>query len=121
MARDIQRVSGGATGRNSASAWRDLAWAVATAQDKSVGIYEQTKSTLALIDGFLGGCGTDKTRLLTATIYITRMENKGEMDRAWNEWIGPDPAHWPQRACVGAQLEGNTLVEVVVAAARPGE
>ena len=118
MADDIRRVSGGAAGRNSASAWRDLVWAVATAADKSPGIYEQTRSTLGLIDRYLAECGTDKTRLLTATVYITRMEDKAEMDRAWNEWIGSDPAHWPQRACVGTLLEGKTLVEVVVAAAR---
>ena len=118
MAEPIRRVPGGAAGRSQASAWRDLAWAVATALDKGAGVYEQTRSALGLIDRSLAECGTDKTRLLTATVYITRMGDKAEMDRAWNEWIGPDPAHWPQRACVGTQLEGDTLVEVVVAAAR---
>ena len=118
MREPIARVGGTAAGRSSASAWRDLAWAVATAADKNAGVYEQTRSTLALIDRHLAGCGTDKTRLLTATVYIARMSDKPEMDRAWTEWIGADPAHWPQRACVGTQLEGDTLVEVAVTAAR---
>ena len=118
MEDSIRRVPGGAAGRSQASAWRDLVWAVATAEDKEAGPYEQTRSCLGLIDRSLAECGTDKTRLLTTTVYITRMDHKGEMDRAWNEWIGADPSHWPQRACVGTHLEGKTLVEVVVAAAR---
>jgi len=115
---EIVRVAGGATGRNTASAWRDLVWAVATAAHAGDDVYAQTMATLARIDEALAECGTDKTRLLTATVYITRMEHKAEMDRAWNEWIGSDPAHWPQRACVAVQLEGRALVEIVVAAAR---
>ena len=114
----IRRVPGGAAGRSTATAWRDLAWAVATAAAAGPDAYAQTRATLAKIDAALAACGTDKTRLLTATVYITRMEHKAAMDRAWTEWIGPDPAHWPQRACVGAALEGDTLVEIVVAAAR---
>jgi enamine deaminase RidA (YjgF/YER057c/UK114 family) len=114
----ILRVPGSARGRSQASAWRDLAWAVATASDKGAGIYEQTRQALDLIDASLAGCGTDRTRIVTATVYIIRMTDKAEMDRAWNEWIGPDPSFWPQRACVGVQLEGGTLVEIVVAAAR---
>jgi hypothetical protein len=41
------------------------------------------------------------------------------MDRAWCEWIGSDPANWPQRACIEARLFEYDLVEVVVIAAAP--
>ena len=41
------------------------------------------------------------------------------MDRAWLDWIGDDPAHWPQRACVEAPLYRYTMVEFVVIAACP--
>ena len=39
------------------------------------------------------------------------------MDEVWNDWIGSDWQNWPQRACVGAPLAGDTLVEIVVTAA----
>jgi hypothetical protein len=40
------------------------------------------------------------------------------MDVVWVEWIGFDKSHWPQRACVGAALEGKTLVEIVLLATK---
>ena len=114
---DIKRAGGGAKGRSSGTAYNGTVWAVATAPDKRLPMYEQTQGTLAAIDKYLAELGTDKTRLLSATVYITEMLAKGDMDRAWNEWIGPDAAHWPQRACVCVVLEGPALVEVVVTAA----
>ena len=39
------------------------------------------------------------------------------MDDVWNDWIGPDWQNWPQRACVGATLAGDALVEIVITAA----
>ena len=112
----IRRVAGDAAGRSRATAYDGLVWAVATARGRTIA--DQTRQALADIDGALAACGTDKTRLLTATVYLTEMANKAEMDRVWNAWIGPDPAHWPQRACVGAALAGDTLVEIVVTAAQ---
>jgi hypothetical protein len=44
------------------------------------------------------------------------MSTKAEMDEVWCEWIG-DAENWPQRACVGADLAGNVLVEIVTVAA----
>ena len=41
---------------------------------------------------------------------------KAEMDAVWCAWIG-DEEYWPQRACVGANLAGSDLVEIVVIAA----
>ena len=48
-------------------------------------------------------------------VYITDIANKSEFNRAWDEWV--DRAHLPLRACVGADLEGEDLVELVVTAA----
>jgi hypothetical protein len=45
------------------------------------------------------------------------MNTKARFDAVWNPWIGPDPAHWPQRACVGATLAGKCLVEIILLAA----
>ena len=45
------------------------------------------------------------------------MGTKTRFDAVWNPWIGPDPAHWPQRACVGAVLAGECQVEIILLAA----
>ena len=113
----IQRFAGDARGRSRAVAYRDLVFTVATAPDSAAGVAGQTEQTLHCIDRNLAEAGTDKTRLLSATVYLTDIAKKAEMDAAWNAWIGPD--NWPQRACVQAALAGDTLVEITVVAARP--
>ena len=40
------------------------------------------------------------------------------MDSVWNTWIGNNPENWPQRACLGVNLEGNYLIEITVVALR---
>ncbi len=116
---DITRIRGKYQGRNAGTKYNGLAWAVATDQTDSPDIYRQTKVALAEIDRVLGELGTSRERLINATVYVSKIELKGEMERAWLEWIGDDPVHWPQRACVEAQLHGATLVEFVVIAACP--
>ena len=69
----------------------------------------------AYSDATLAECGTSKSRLLSATVYITDIAAKPEMNRAWDEWV--DRANPPQRACIGAALEGVDLVEIVAIAA----
>jgi enamine deaminase RidA (YjgF/YER057c/UK114 family) len=118
---EIRRVPGGARGRSAGSAAGGFAWAVATAADPVADIFAQTRDALARIDAILAELGTDKTRLVNATVYVDKMQMKAEMDRAWCEWIGDDPGHWPQRACIEARLHGYDLVEIVVIAAAPRE
>ncbi|MBU2962584.1 RidA family protein [Citreicella sp. C3M06] len=114
---DITRIRGPYTGRNSGTSYNGMGWAVATTQIDTDDVFEQTASTLARLDEILGQMGTDKTRLLSATIYLTDIAQKDAMDRAWTTWIGDDPAHWPQRACVQSGLAAGHLVEIVVLAA----
>ena len=78
----------------------------------------QTRATLEQLDRNLADAGSDKSRLLSATVYLTDIGTKADMDAAWNAWVGPDPDHWPQRACVEAKLAPGTLVEITVIAAR---
>jgi enamine deaminase RidA (YjgF/YER057c/UK114 family) len=78
-------------------------------------MYEQTKAALAEVDRILAQVGSSKDRVLTAMVYIADMERKEEMNRAWDEWA--DLAHPPMRACVGATLAGDYLVEMVMTAA----
>ena len=112
---DIERWQGDARGRSRTSAWRDLVFTVATAPGASVA--EQTRASLAQISANLAEAGTDRTRLLSATVYLTDIASKAEMDAEWCEWIG-EAANWPQRACVQAALAPGTLVEITVVAVR---
>jgi len=88
---------------------------VATSDTKEPSLYAQACGALAAIDRNLIEAGTDKSRILTAVVYITDMQRKPEINRAWDEWV--DRANLPMRACLGVDLEGDDLVEVVVTAA----
>jgi enamine deaminase RidA (YjgF/YER057c/UK114 family) len=111
----IQRIAGTVPTRSRAVRHDGLVFTVATAATKSPSFYEQTRETLAAIDRNLADAGSHKSRILSATVYITDIKQKPEMDRAWGEWL--DMANPPQRACIGAALEGDTLVEILVTAA----
>jgi len=111
----IQRLPGTAPTRSRAVIHDDIVYTVATAPVKSPSLYEQTQGALAAIDKNLADAGTTKSRILRATVYITDMRQKGEMNRAWDEWV--DRANPPQRACIGVVLEGQDLVEILVTAA----
>ena len=77
---------------------------------------EQTANILKQIDTYLEKAGTDKTRLLTATIYLADMTDFGAMNGAWEAWISPQGL--PTRATVEAKLAGPEFtVEIVVTAA----
>lgn len=112
---EIERFAGGAAGRSRASAWQDLVFTVATADGATLA--EQTRNTLAIIDQNLVDAGSDRTRLLSATVYVTNIEDKARMDEVWCDWIGP-ASNWPQRACVQAALAADALVEITVIATR---
>jgi len=110
----IKRYTGTTPTRSKAVAHDGIVYAVATAKDKSGGLYAQTKDALAQIDATLAEAGSDKSRILRTTVYITEMKNKPEMDRAWDEWV--DQANPPQRACIGVTLWDKDLVEILVTA-----
>jgi len=89
-----------------------------TAEDKSQDMAVQTAQILARIDRNLAEAGSDKSHLLSATIYLSDMSAKEAMNRVWQGWI--DPKHPPARATVGVDLGGPTvLVEIMVIAATP--
>ncbi|MEM7060321.1 MAG: Rid family hydrolase [Pseudomonadota bacterium] len=116
---EITRAGGKYRGRSAGTKYNGFAWAVATDQSDSPDMYTQTQESLVELDRVLAELGTDKTRLINVTVYVSKIQFKEEMDRAWLEWIGDDQAHWPQRACVEAPLYKYTMVEIVVIAACP--
>ncbi|WP_346839373.1 Rid family hydrolase [Microbulbifer sp. SAOS-129_SWC] len=114
----IERIAGIYKGRNKSSAYKDLVFSVATSPDTSVGTKEQTKQALEVISENLKELGSSKESILSAQVFIAKMDEKAEMDEAWCSWIGPNQENWPQRACLGVELEGAVLVEVTVVAVR---
>ncbi len=80
----------------------------------SVSMGEQTRSILGKIAGYLKEAGTDTTRVVSASIFVTDLAKKKEMDQVWTEFFGDN---LPARATVGvADLGGGALIEVVVTA-----
>jgi enamine deaminase RidA (YjgF/YER057c/UK114 family) len=88
------------------------------ADDISLGMKEQTEQICAKLDRLLAELGSDKTRLLSARIYLSDMTRKDEMNEAWLEWIDGDDL--PSRATIGGVDLGDPrrLVEVIVIAAK---
>ncbi|MDB5500569.1 MAG: RidA family protein [Tardiphaga sp.] len=84
------------------------------ADDTSVSMGEQTRNILSKIAGYLKEAGTEKSRVVSASIFVTDLSGKKEMDAAWTEFFGDD---LPARATVGvANLGSGALIEVVVTA-----
>ena len=83
-----------------------------------IGVEQQTKLTLETIEANLIELGSDKAHIVSAQVYIANMDEKPLMDAVWCAWLGDNPEHWPQRACLGVDLEGDVLVEVTVTAVR---
>ena len=69
---------------------------------KGKSMAEQTKSILSQIDGFLAMAGTNKTKLLSANIWITDMAHFAEMNSVWDACVSP--GNTPARATVEAKL-----------------
>ena len=81
------------------------------------GVAEQTAEILSIIDGYLAKAGTDKSKLLSATIYITDMKTFGDMNKVWDGWVSA--GNTPARATVEAQLASPQYnVEIMVVAAK---
>jgi enamine deaminase RidA (YjgF/YER057c/UK114 family) len=113
----ITRFPGLTPTRSRAVVRDDLVMTVAVAPDPvTPSMYEQTQTALARIDESLALCGSNKSNILSAIVYIHGMALKNEMNRAWDEWV--DRANPPMRACIGVELEAPHIVEIVVTATK---
>ena len=81
-------------------------------------VAQQTREVLARIDQLLAKACTDKTKLISATVWLTDMSLFAAHNNAWNEWV--DPKNPPVRACLlSPQLwRPGLLVEIMATAAR---
>jgi len=80
-------------------------------------VTEQTKAVLAKVDEQLANAGTDKTRLLTAQIWVANIETDfADMNAVWDEWVptGCAPARWTGEAKLATP---GFRVEIIVTAA----
>ncbi|WP_459616670.1 RidA family protein [Bordetella sp. 2513F-2] len=62
----------------------------------------QTRQILARIDALLAEAGTDKTRIVSASIWLADHKTFNEMNEVWDAWVPPGAA--PARACVESAL-----------------
>jgi len=107
------------SGRSSWVAFGGLVWTVGFPAGKTPedSVAVQTEKTLANLDERLKQAGTDKSRIVEATVYLKDMATKDEMDAVWRAWV-PEGCG-PSRACVGADLAPGDLVEMKITAALP--
>jgi len=75
----------------------------------------QTTEILAEIDRLLALSGTDKSKVVSATIWLADVRAREEMNVVWNAWTGGK--NLPARACIEAKLaDPRMLVEIGVIA-----
>ncbi|WP_296948831.1 RidA family protein [uncultured Massilia sp.] len=87
------------------------------AEDTTQDIGGQTREVLGHVDRLLAEVGSDRSRILSAQIYIASMADFPGMNAVWDEWVVP--GHTPPRATVEARLANPAcLVEVVIVAAQ---
>ncbi|UEM24047.1 RidA family protein [Skermanella mucosa] len=87
------------------------------AEDTTADAKGQTEQILRQIDELLALVGTDKSKLLSATVYLSEMAHFGALNAAWEAWV--DASNPPVRATVEAKLAAPKYqVEIAVIAAK---
>ena len=79
-------------------------------------VADQTKAILGQIDALLAKAGSDKSKLISANIWLSDISTFEEMNKVWDAWVSPGNA--PARATVEAKLAAPRFkVEIAVTAA----
>jgi enamine deaminase RidA (YjgF/YER057c/UK114 family) len=81
--------------------------------DLSVGVEAQAAEVLAKIDALLGEAGTDRSSILSATVWLPNIADFAAFNTVWDEWVPAGAS--PARACVEARL-ANPSIRVEIAA-----
>jgi enamine deaminase RidA (YjgF/YER057c/UK114 family) len=94
-----------------------VAWlAGQVAADPAADITGQTRSVLSQIDALLAEIGSDKTKILSATIYLPDIGDFAAMNAVWDAWV--PQGHTPARATVEARLASPAYkIEIQIVAA----
>jgi enamine deaminase RidA (YjgF/YER057c/UK114 family) len=113
----IQRLHTGPRMSQAAIHGRTVYLAGQVADDPSQDVAGQTRQVLASIDRLLAEAGADKTRILSATIYLADIGTFAQMNSVWDAWV--PQGHTPARATVEAKLAAPAYkVEIQVIAAQ---
>ena len=83
--------------------------------DFSADVAGQTQQTLAKIEAYLKEAGSDKTKMLSTTIWLADIKTFDQMNKVWDAWV--PQGHTPARACVESKLARPEIkVEIRVVA-----
>ena len=95
----------------------DHIWLAGQCETAERSVTEQTKEALEKIEKLLGRAGSDKTRILSTTIWLSDIANYGEMNTVWDDWMPEGCA--PARSCGESKLGGTGYdVEIICVAAK---
>ncbi|MDR7125198.1 RidA family protein [Pseudotabrizicola sp. 4114] len=112
---DIKRIGTGAR-MSEGVCYNGIIWLAGQVGTAGEPVADQTRSCLAEVDRILAEAGTDKTRILSAQIWLADMADFAEMNAVWDAWV--PQGHTPARATGEAKLAApGYLVEVIVTAA----
>jgi enamine deaminase RidA (YjgF/YER057c/UK114 family) len=118
MMSDIRRIGAGAR-MSKAVIHGSTVYTAGQVAEKTKGgsVADQTREILSLIDQILAESGSEKEKILTATIYLSDITSFAEMNSVWDTWV--DKANPPARATVEAKLVSPEYkVEISVISAR---
>lgn len=115
MSTEIKRYGAGPR-MSEAVAYNGILWLAGQVGNPGDSVADQTKTCLAEVDALLAEAGIDKTRILSAQIWLADIADFAEMNAVWDAWV--PQGHTPARATGEAKLAAPTYkVEIIVTAA----
>lgn len=115
MNTDITRIGTGPR-MSEGVCYNGIVWVAGQVGHEGDTVANQTAQALAEVDRILAAAGTDKTRILSAQIWLADMATFAEMNSVWDKWV--PQGHTPARATGEAKLAApGYTVEVIVTAA----
>ncbi len=112
----IQRIESG-TRMSQAVIHGDTIYLSGQVGEPGTSVADQTRQVLTQIEDLLAQAGSDKSKILMATIWMADMADFAEMNTVWDAWVGGKDA--PARATGEAKLATpDYKVEIIVTAAR---
>ena len=111
---DIKRIETGPRMSQAVIA-NGIVWLAGQVGHPGASVTEQTRGVLEQVDRLLAEAGTDKTRIVSAQIWLADMADFAEMNAVWDQWV--PQGHTPARATGEAKLATpDYKVEVIVTA-----
>lgn len=113
---EIKRVETG-TRMSQAVVYNGVVYLAGQVGNPGDSVTDQTREVLAQVDRLLAECGSDKTRILSAQVWMADMADFAEMNAVWDAWVAP--GHAPARATGESALATpDYKVEIIVVAAQ---